>query len=303
MHSSLPFIAVDHLLELLDPNVSALIAAFFVASARAFYRGALNSLSPAATTLMSLLVTVLFAWGFYFLTERVESWPPRGILWFAAVGITSTLIARYVSFISINLVGLARGSILVQTSLIWSGAMAVFLLGEEITWGVGFGTLFIMFGSILLVAEGGEVRKTIPYHYYLAPISVALFLALAHYFLKLGFFWLPSASAGIVISSSTALMVLLAILPFTKEGIPRTWEFRPTLIVVLGGLANALAAVFFLAAIKNGKLVEVIPMNRLSVLIIIFFSWFFFRKQEAISWRVVAGGVLSVMGAWIIFAL
>ena len=59
----------------------------------------------------------------------------------------------------------------------------------------------------------------------------------------------------------------------------------------------------FLSAIKNGKLVEVIPINRLSVLLIIFFSWFFFRKQEVISWRVIFGGILSVMGAWIIVSI
>ena len=294
---------MGHLLELLDPNTLALIGALFIASARTLYRGALNTLSPAATTLMSLLVTAAFSWGYYFLTGRVENWPLRGVLWFAAVGFTSSLIARYMSFISINLVGLARGAVIIQTSLIWSAIMAVFFLGEDFGLGVGLGTLLIMFGSILLVSEGGGMRKSIPYHYYLVPASVALCLALAHYFLKLGFFWLPSASVGMVVSTSTALLLLLAILPFTKEGIQRSWELRPTLFVILGGATNALAGVLFLSAIKNGKLVEVIPINRLSVLLIIFFSWFFFRKQEVISWRVIFGGILSVMGAWIIVSI
>ena len=149
------------------------------------------------------------------------------------------------SFISINLVGLARGAVIIQTSLIWSAIMAVFFLGEDFSLGVGLGTLLIMFGSILLVSESGSMQKAIPYHYYLVPASVALCLALAHFFLKLGFFWLPSASVGMVVSTSTALLLLLAVLPFTKEGIPRSWEFRPTLFVVLGGATNALAGVLF----------------------------------------------------------
>jgi len=291
------------LLELLDPNTLALIGALFTASARTLYRGALTTLSPAATTLMSLLVTAAFSWGYYFLTGRVENWPLRGVLWFAAVGFSSSLIARYMSFISINLVGLARSSVIIQTSLIWSAIMAVFFLGEDFSLGVGLGTLLIMFGSILLVSEDGGMRKTIPYHYYLVPAAVALCLALAHYFLKLGFFWLPSASVGMVVSTSTALLLLLAVLPFTKEGIQRSWELRPTLFAILGGATNALAGVLFLSAIKNGKLVEVIPINRLSLLLIIFFSWFFFRKQEVISRRVIFGGILSVVGAWIIVSI
>jgi drug/metabolite transporter (DMT)-like permease len=36
------------------------------------------------------------------------------------------------------------------------------------------------------------------------------------------------------------------------------------------------------------------------VLFVIFFSWFFFRKQEAVTLRVVMGGVISVVGAFII---
>ena len=294
---------MDYLLELLDPNTLALIGALFIASARTLYRGALNTLSPSATTLMSLLVTAAFSWGYYFLTGRVENWPLRGVLWFAAVVFTSSLIARYMSFISINLVGLARGAVIIQTSLIWSAIMAVYFLGEDLSWGVGLGTLLILFGSILLVSEGGKALKNIPYHYYLVPASVALCLALAHFFLKLGFFWLPSASVGMVVSTSTALVLILAFLPFTKEGIPRSWELRPTIFVMLGGATNAMAGVLFLSAIKTGKLVEVIPINRLSVLLIIFFSWLFFRKQEVISRRVIFGGILSVMGAWIIVSI
>ncbi len=51
---------------------------------------------------------------------------------------------------------------------------------------------------------------------------------------------------------------------------------------------------------KDGKMIEVLPINRLSVLIIIFFSWLFFRKQEAVTPRVVLGGLMSVLGAWAI---
>jgi hypothetical protein len=38
------------------------------------------------------------------------------------------------------------------------------------------------------------------------------------------------------------------------------------------------------------------------VLLIIFFSWLFFRKQELVTTRVILGGVLSVAGAFVIVA-
>ena len=69
------------------------------------------------------------------------------------------------------------------------------------------------------------------------------------------------------------------------------------LAVLCGACLNAMAAFFFWSSIKTGDIVQLIPLNRLSVLLIIFLSWVFFRKQEAVGWRVVIGGFLSVLGA------
>ncbi len=265
------------MLDFLHPNLLGFIAAFFVASARTCYRGALTSLSPAATTLVSLAVNAIFALIYYILEGGWDDWPLRGVLWFMAAGTVGTLGARYISFLSILKVGLARDSIVVQTSLVWSAAMAVIFLGETIGFGVGLGTLAIMFGTILLVYRQERAQRDIPLRHYLYPALTAVCLALSHLFLKSGFFWLPSAPVGMGVTTATALVLLLVILPFTNERIPRTWVRHPLLIVTMGGVFNALAAVFFQSAVKGGRIVEVIPINRLSVLLIIFFSWLFFR--------------------------
>ena len=288
------------MLDSLNPNLLGFIAAFFVASARTCYRGGLTSLSPTMTMLVSLSVNAIFAWTYYQLEGGWDDWPLRGVLWFIAAGVVGTLGARYVSFLSILKVGLARGSIVVQTSLVWSAALAYVFLGERISFGVGLGTLAIMCGSVLLLYKQDMTQKHIPLRNYFYPFVTAICLALAHLFLKSGFFWIPSAPVGMGVGTATAFFLLLVILPFTNERIPRTWERRPLLIVTLGGVFNALAAVFFQSAVKSGRIVEVIPINRLSVLLIIFFSWLFFRKQEAISSRVVLGGLLSVVGAFAI---
>ena len=69
----------------------------------------------------------------------------------------------------------------------------------------------------------------------------------------------------------------------------------------------ALAAAFFLAAalcvwtaVQMGEVVQVVPINRLSVLFAILFSWIFFRKQELITIRRLLGAALSVLGAFVI---
>jgi uncharacterized membrane protein len=53
-------------------------------------------------------------------------------------------------------------------------------------------------------------------------------------------------------------------------------------------------------ALQGGEVTRVVPIQRFSVFFIIFLSWIFFRKDEAISARVVLGGLLAIAGAWAI---
>lgn len=285
------------LLDLIHPNIMALLAAVFVSIARTLYQGAMLRFGPGVTALLSSCITLQFAWGFYFSMGRTDHWPIQGLLWFTAVGILGGMGGRYLSFYSMHAVGMARSSVLLQTSVIWSSTLAIIFLGEHITALVGLGTLAIVVGAILLVYKKEEGRKDIPLSYYLVPVAAALFQGMSHMLRKFGFFWIDSATLGMSISNSVATLSLLAVLPFTKEKAPPSWERRPLLLVVLGGIFNAAAILCFWTSIHNGDLVHVIPINRLSVLFMIFSSWLFFRKQEAITWRVVAGGVLAVAGA------
>jgi len=290
------------LLDGLSPNLLALIAAFFIAVARLLFRAGLDRLDPVVTTTVTSLVSVLSACGFYYLLGGVEQWPLTGLLWFVGVGLAGGLSGRYFSLVSIKLIGLARTSVVIQTSLVWSAVMAVVFLDERMTLGVALGTMGIMCGTIFLAFERLETRERIPPKYYLVPLLSALTFALSHALRKHGLSVLPSAPLGMGISNGVALFFMAAALSFPKRETPRSWERRPLLIVVAAGVFNALADFFFWSAVKGGEVVKVIPINRLSVLMVIFFSWLFFRRQEMVTLRVVVGGVLSVAGAIAIVA-
>ncbi len=273
------------------------MAAVLIAAARTLYQGAMTRFGAGFTATLSSIITLQFAWAFYFSMGRVDDWPLRGVLWFMVVGMLGGLAGRYLSFYSMKAVGLARTSVLLQTSVIWSSALAVLFLGERMTVLVGLGTLTIMIGAILLVYKGGKEQKAVSFALYTVPLAAAFFQGMSHLFRKFGFFWISSAPLGMSIGNSMAVLSLIAVLPFTREKVPVSWERRPLLMIFLGAVVNALAAICFWTAVQKGDIILVIPINRLSILMMIFASWLFFRKQEAITWRVIAGGVLSVAGA------
>ena len=95
-------------------------------------------------------------------------------------------------------------------------------------------------------------------------------------------------------------MLLMGAMPFTDRKSKPGWHPRSWATVILGTIINFISMFLFWTALREGEIVRVVPINRLSVLFVIFFSWLFFRKQEAVTPRVVGGGVLSVAGAFVI---
>ena len=93
---------------------------------------------------------------------------------------------------------------------------------------------------------------------------------------------------------------MLVIFLYSKEYKTDFWNTKPILTVSLGALFNAGAAYFFWTALRTGDIVQILPINRLNVLMIVFLSWLFYREQESISRQVVAGGVMSVLGEYFV---
>ena len=288
------------MLEPLHPNLMALLSAFFISVARTLYRGALMSLSPLVTTVIATIITSILALGLYAMGEGLDHWPLYGVLWFVLVGVVGGLGGRYMGMISIKLLGLARTPILTQTGLIWSTGLAVLLLGETLTPLVTLGTLGIMAGGVLLLYDKKAIERRVPLTYYLIPVVGAAFASISHIVRKYGFVHIPSVSLGMSISNMTSLTLLVASFFFfpTLQMKSAPFTRHSLTITSLGAVCNFLAAFFFWWAIKDGEVIQVVPINRLSILIVILFSWLFFRKQERISAQVIIGGACSVLGAW-----
>ena len=79
-------------------------------------------------------------------------------------------------------------------------------------------------------------------------------------------------------------------------------ESVPPNVLALAAALFLTAALCFWTAVQMGEVVQVVPINRLSVLFVIIFSWLFFRKQEFITLRLILGAALSVLGAFVIAA-
>ncbi|MGV8141051.1 MAG: EamA family transporter [Candidatus Woesearchaeota archaeon] len=73
---------------------------------------------------------------------------------------------------------------------------------------------------------------------------------------------------------------------------------KAILFIVLGGIAGALSWLFYFIALKLGKVQQVAPIDRLSVVFAIILAFMFLG--EHISWKVGIGAALITVGAILI---
>tara|TARA_A100001037_G_scaffold306564_1_gene352763 strand:- start:32532 stop:33407 length:876 start_codon:yes stop_codon:yes gene_type:complete len=289
------------MLDFLHPNFFALGSAFLIATARIFYQKSLGLINPTLVVLIANIISFFFATGMFLFQDSFEHWPLKGILWFLLVGVFGSLLGRYLGLLSQRLIGASRSSIWMQTVLIWSSILAVFFLNESIDLREAFGICLIMVGGILLVMDKNERKRNVSLIYYSVPILSALSFAVTFVFRRYGFEYIPSSTFGMSVSYFVATLIMGSIFITNKIEIAPYENNRGAFKnAFFGSVFNALASFCFWIAVQNGKVVEVVPIGRLSVLIVILFSWFFLRRQELITLYVVLGGILSVMGAFFI---
>ncbi len=285
------------MIESIPPNYLALISAVFTAFSQVLLGNALLRLSPGVASIIANTVIFSTAAAFYAAGGGVERWPTAGILLFGLSGVIANFGARYLIYFSVTKIGVSRTQVLFQTSPIWTSAVAIVSLGERINFLIGLGTLGIVGGAILIVQDRGRDEKKTRFTLFLIPLTAALFMAAAPTLRKLAFVQIPSAAFGLTIACMVAATLQVAVLPLTERDRKPRLDRSALIPALAGGVMNAFAALIFWVSLRLGDVVQVFPIRRLSVILVIVFSWLFLREHERVTWRVLTGGVLAVMGA------
>ena len=129
-------------------------------------------------------------------------------------------------------------------------------------------------------------------------LLAALFAALTAIFAKIGLKDVPSDLAT-AIRTVVILLVAWGVAFFRGEtqGISLISK-QGLLFLVLSGLATGLSWLFYFRALQLGKVSQVAPVDKLSLVLVIIFSVIFLN--EPLTWKMLLGGLLIVGGTIIL---
>jgi transporter family protein len=118
--------------------------------------------------------------------------------------------------------------------------------------------------------------------FYWALLS-AVFAALTAIFAKVGLEGVDSDFATLLRTAVILLVLSVLVWVFGKWQDPRALSGRAVLFLVLSGLATGASWLCYFRALKEGDASRVAPVDKLSVVLVAVFAFFFLKEQP--TWR------------------
>lgn len=185
-----------------------------------------------------------------------------------------------------------------KSSTILSVLMAIFLLGESEHLAAKLGGTVLLALGVFLMIEQKEthgVKKNgiwMPY-----AIASAVFAALTSILAKIGISGVESNLGTAIRTGVVLVMAWFIVLLKGKQGQVRKIDRRELLYISLSGLATGASWLCYYYAIQNGVVSVVVPIDKLSILVTVVFSYMVFK--EKLSAKAAAGLTLMVIGTLI----
>ncbi len=220
----------------------------------------------------------------------LSAWP------FVVAGLFAPSLARIFLYRGYRHMGLARSSVLVGATPLFSVIVAISFLGERPSGLVLLGTLFIIIGigTMSYTRTGGGSWST--WTIFL-PLAAALCFAFRDIFTKLGLGLVPIPVSGAALTALTATLALYVSF-LSSSGRERFVVNAKSLWLFIGSgvlLVAAYLLVFF--ALNQGDVSLVSPLVNIHPLYSVGLSYIFLQSSENVTGKVVGGGVLIVAGA------
>ena len=274
----------------------AIQAAFLFAVSHIVIRRGLVTSNAATGTIVSIIISAALLWVVTPIFIPLSSFRTPAIWYFIAGGIFAPGVGRFMTFKSIERVGVARAVPITNTAPMFSSILAVLVVGESWPQQNILGTSLVILGVVILShtrTENSQWRKLDLVY----PVLAAIAFAVSSNLRKLGLLIASLPLMAATVSATTALV--FTVIFQQAQGGWRTFALsrRSFGWFVATGVAHTTAMLSSFYALSFGKIVIVDPLISASPVLTLFLSTLFLKDLESITPRVVMGAICTVIGS------
>lgn len=164
------------------------------------------------------------------------------------------------------------------------------------------GTVSLAVGIFLMIEKKQSVEKKESKGWVLYAVLSAVFAALTSIFVKIGISNVESNLATAIRTGVVLVMAWLIVFAQGKQKKLKQIEKRELMFILLSGVSTGASWLCYYYAIQNGVVSVVVPIDKMSILFSVTFSYFVFK--EKLSKKAVIGLVIMLLGtlAMVVFS-
>jgi drug/metabolite transporter (DMT)-like permease len=283
---------------------TSLISILYATTTAAFFGGqvvltmrSLNFVDPQTSSMISMGTCVVVFWLLAPFLLRIEYFLNPGMWIFFANGLIHPLFSMYLAFEATKRMGATVSATIAATAPLFASAGAVLALGEHLTIALLTGTLGTVVGVMVL-----SWKRQGPTNWALSalllPIGAAAIRGTNHMVGKFGLEMLPSPYFASLVSFTVSFTGAILIYRYRLGTLPLKLHRQGLKWSGLSGLSIAMGVLCMYTALHTGLVIVASPIISAYPFFTFLISLIF--RQEALSFRVLAGVVLVVGGVtWI----
>ena len=277
--------------------IMAALSALFAGLTAILAKCGIKKTDSDVATALRTVVVLLFAWVMVFVVGSagtVTEISSKSIIFLILSGLATG--ASWICYFKALSVGDVNKVVPVdKSSTVLTVFLAIILFGETERLAVKLiGTALLSVGVFLMIekkkTEAKETKRIwLPY-----AIGSAVFAALTSILGKIGITDVESNLGTAIRTGVVLVMAWLIVFIKGKESDLKKLDRKELVFIVLSGIATGASWLCYYYAIQNGVVSVVVPIDKLSVVVSVVFSWYVFK--EKLSRKALAGLILIVVG-------
>ena len=185
-----------------------------------------------------------------------------------------------------------------KSSTVLTIILGVIFLGERVTVYKTLGVVFIAIGTLLMIEKKDTEKKSEGEGWLIYALLSAFFASLTTILGKIGIEGVES-NLGTAIRTAVVIVMSFIMVAFTgKTGEIKKIDKKELGFILLSGLSTGASWLCYYKALQDGEAGIVVPIDKLSILVTIAFSYIVFK--ERLSKKAMLGLVMIVFGTLVL---
>ena len=276
---------------------AAILSAFFAGLTSILAKCGIKKTDSDLATALRTIVVLIFSWIMVFVVgslHTITEIEPKAFIFLILSGL-ATGVSWICYFKALSVGDINKVVPIDKSSTVLTVLLAIVCFGETSNlWMKLLATAVLAVGIFLMVEKKQREAKEESRMWMLYAVLAAVFAALTSILAKMGISGVESNLGTAIRTGVVLIMAWVIVFSRGKQKQLKTIDKKELFFIGLSGIATGASWLCYYYAIQNGDVSVVVPIDKLSIIVTVIFSYFVFK--EKLSKKALAGLCLMVVG-------